>query len=192
MKLVFATNNINKLSEIRALVPNEIEILSLQDINCNEELPETNPTLNENALQKARYVFDNYGFNCFADDTGLEINSLGGEPGVYSARYAGEDRNAEDNMNKVLEKLSGEHDRRANFRTVIALILDGEETLFEGTCMGDIATKKSGIEGFGYDPIFIPNGFQITFAKMTNQQKGTISHRGRAVSHLIKFLSVNY
>ena len=143
MKLVFATNNINKLSEIRALVPNEIEILSLQDINCNEELPETNPTLNENALQKARYVFDNYGFNCFADDTGLEINSLGGEPGVYSARYAGEDRNAEDNMNKVLEKLSGEHDRRANFRTVIALILDGEETLFEGTCMGDIATKKA-------------------------------------------------
>ena len=191
MKIVFASNNSNKLSEIRTLVPNGIEILSLQEINCNEELPETNPTLHENALQKARYVFENYGFNCFADDTGLEINSLGGEPGVYSARYAGENCSAEDNMQKVLDKLAGEHDRRANFRTVIALIMDGEETIFEGKCKGCMTIKKSGLEGFGYDPIFIPNGFEITFAEMTKKQKGTISHRGKAVNHLVSFLSAN-
>ena len=131
MKLVFATNNPNKLSEIRSLVPDGIEILSLKEINCNEELPETNPTLQENALQKARYVFDNYGFNCFADDTGLEIDALGGEPGVYSARYAGEDRGAEDNMNKVLKKLEGEENRKAKFRAVIALMMDRKETCFQ-------------------------------------------------------------
>ena len=191
MKLVFATNNSNKLSEIRSLVPDGIEILSLKEINCNEELPETNPTLQENALQKARYVFDNYGFNCFADDTGLEIDALGGDPGVYSARYAGEDCSAEDNMRKVLEKLTSEDDRRANFRTVIALIVDGEETIFEGKCKGCMTTRKSGLEGFGYDPIFIPNGFDITFAEMTKQQKGAISHRGKAVKHLVSFLSTN-
>ena len=191
MKLVFATNNLNKLSEIRSLVPEGIQILSLSDINCNEELPETHPTLQENALQKAKYVFDNYGFNCFADDTGLEINSLGGEPGVYSARYAGEYCSAEDNMRKVLEKLASEDDRRANFRTVIALIVDGEETIFEGKCKGCMTTRKSGLEGFGYDPIFIPNGFDITFAEMTKQQKGAISHRGKAVKHLVSFLSTN-
>jgi len=188
MKLVFATNNSNKLSEIRSLVPDGIEILSLKEINCNEELPETNPTLKENALQKARYVFDNYGFNCFADDTGLEIDALGGEPGVYSARYAGEGCKAEDNVNKVLEKLEGEENRKAKFRTVIALIIDGKETLFEGECKGEITQTKSGVEGFGYDPIFIPNGYQLTFAEMNKVEKGAISHRGKAVKRLVSFL----
>ena len=188
MKLVFATNNSNKLSEIRSLVPDGIEILSLKEINCNEELPETNPTLQENALQKARYVFDNYGFNCFADDTGLEIDALGGEPGVYSARYAGEDCSAEDNMKKVLDKLEGEKEKSAKFRTVIALIIDGKETLFEGECKGEITQTKSGVEGFGYDPIFIPNGYQLTFAEMNKVEKGAISHRGKAVKRLVSFL----
>jgi len=188
MKLVFATNNPNKLSEIRSLIPEGIEILSLKDINCNEELPETNPTLQENALQKAKYVFDNYGFNCFADDTGLEIDSLGGEPGVYSARYAGEDCSAEDNMKKVLDKLEGEKERSAKFRTVIALIIDGEETLFEGECNGNMTKTKSGVEGFGYDPIFRPEGYELTFAEMNKDEKGKISHRGKAVRELVGFL----
>ena len=188
MKLVFATNNLNKLSEIRALVPVEIEVLALQDINCNEELPETNPTLEENALQKASYIYNNYGFNCFADDTGLEIDALGGEPGVYSARYAGEDCSAEDNMNKVLEKLEGEENRNGKFRTVIALIIGGKETLFEGECKGSMTKNKSGIEGFGYDPIFTPKGHNITFAEMNKDEKGKISHRGKSVEKLVDFL----
>jgi XTP/dITP diphosphohydrolase len=189
MKLVFATNNLNKLSEIRFLVPTGIEILSLKDINCNEELPETNPTLQENALQKAKYVFDNYGFNCFADDTGLEIDALGSEPGVYSARYAGEYCSAEDNMKKVLDKLEGEKERSAKFRTVIALIIDGEETLFEGECKGNMSNTKSGVEGFGYDPIFTPEGYDLTFAEMNKDEKGKISHRGKAVKKLVGFLN---
>ena len=188
MKLVFATNNINKLSEIKSLVPDGIEILSLNDINCNEELPETNPTLHENSLQKARYVFDNYGFNCFADDTGLEIDALGGDPGVYSARYAGVDCRADDNMNKVLKKLDREENRKAKFRTVIALIIDGKETLFEGECKGSITKNKSGVEGFGYDPIFMPLKYDITFAEMTKDEKGKISHRGKSVEKLVDFL----
>ena len=188
MKLVFATNNPNKLSEIRSLVPAGIEILSLKDINCSAQLPETNPTLEENALQKAQYVNIHYGFNCFADDTGLEIDVLGGAPGVYSARYAGEDCRAEDNMQKVLEKLNGESDRAAKFRTVIALIVDGEATLFEGECKGRITKTESGVEGFGYDPIFIPDDFDITFAEMNKVEKGAISHRGKAVSKLVGFL----
>ena len=191
MKLVFATNNPNKLSEIKSLVPAGIEILSLKDINCNEELPETNPTLKENALQKAKYVFDNYGFNCFADDTGLEIEALGDEPGVYSARYAGEDCSAEDNMKKVLDKLEGEKEKSAKFRTVIALIIEGEETFFEGECKGRMTETKSGEEGFGYDPIFTPEGYEITFAKMSKVEKGAISHRGKAVKKLVGFLSTN-
>lgn len=188
MKLVFATNNPNKLSEIQSLVPEEIEIVSLKEINCNEELSETNPTLEGNALQKAKYVFVNYGYNCFADDTGLEIDVLNGEPGVYSARYAGENCTAEDNMNLVLEKLKGEENRTAKFRTVIALIIDGTETLFEGECKGKISENKSGVEGFGYDPIFTPNGYRITFAEMTKTEKGKISHRGKAVENLVSFL----
>ena len=187
MKLVFATNNANKLSEIKSLFPAEIEILSLKDINCDEELPETNPTLEKNALQKARYVFDNYGFNCFADDTGLEVDALGGEPGVYSARYAGEDCREEDNMRKVLNKLEGSKERGAMFRTVIALIIDGKETVFKGECIGKITKIKSGVKGFGYDPIFIPEGYKLTFAEMSKQEKGAISHRGKAVKKLVSF-----
>ena len=189
MKLVFATNNKNKLSEIRSLVSEEIQILSLKDINCHKDLPETNPTLDENALQKARYVFENYGFNCFADDTGLEINSLDGEPGVYSARYAGKNCVAEDNIKKVLHNLEGNQERSAQFRTVIALIVDGQEALFEGRCTGSIIKKKSGTGGFGYDPIFIPDGYNRTFAAMTKDEKGMISHRGKAVKKLVEFLA---
>ena len=191
MKIVFATNNSNKLSEIKSLVPSSIEILSLRDIDCNEELPETNPTIEDNALQKARYVFDNYGFNCFADDTGLAINALGGEPGVYSARYAGKNAKAEDNIKKVLTNLKDETDRDAEFRTVIALIINGDETLFEGNCKGSITRKKIGKEGFGYDPIFIPEGFEKTFAELTKAEKGVISHRGKAVKNLVRFLSID-
>ena len=191
MKLVFATNNPNKLSELQDLVPEGIEILSLKDINCNEELPETNPTLEGNALQKAKYVFDIYGFNCFADDTGLEIEVLGGAPGVYSARYAGEDCKAEDNMKKVLTKLENKDNRNAKFRTVIAVIIKGEENLFEGECNGKITKTKSGAEGFGYDPIFTPKGNEITFAEMSKQEKGAISHRGRAVANLVDYLTTN-
>ena len=189
MEIVFATNNLNKLSEIRSLVPNSIKILGLQDINCYEQLPETNPTLEQNALEKARFVFNNYGFNCFADDTGLEINVLGGEPGVYSARYAGEECIAENNIKKVLKKIKGEQDRRANFKTVIGLIINGQEILFEGKCSCNIINFKIGKQGFGYDPIFQPSGYNKTFAQMTKQEKGTISHRGKAVKKLISFLS---
>ncbi len=188
MKLVFATNNPNKLSEIQSLVPEGLEILSLKDIDCNEELPETNHTLEGNALQKAKYVFDNFGYNCFADDTGLEIHALNGEPGVYSARYAGEQCIAEDNMNLVLKKLDGESNRIAKFRTIIAVMVDGTETLFEGECKGEITEERSGIEGFGYDPIFKPLGFNKTFAEMNQNEKGVISHRGKAVEKLVKFL----
>ena len=189
MKIVFATNNLNKLSEIRALVPSSIDILSLSDINCHEELPETNHTLEENSLQKAKYIFENYGFNCFADDTGLEINALGGEPGVYSARYAGEHSNADDNIKKVLNKLHNEKNRTANFRTIIALIINGDKNLFEGKCMGNITKIKSGLHGFGYDPIFMPYNSNRTFANMKKEEKGLISHRGKAVKKLIEFLT---
>ncbi len=188
MKIVFATNNLNKLSEIQSLVPNGIEVLSLRDINCNEELPETRLTLEGNALQKAEFVFDNYGYNCFADDTGLEIDALNGEPGVYSARYAGENCLAEDNIRKVLDKLKGEKVRCAKFRTVIALIINGKETLFEGECNGSITQKKDGEEGFGYDPIFLPDDSELTFAQMSKKEKGKISHRGIAVKKLLDFL----
>ena len=191
MKLVFATNNLNKLSEIQSLVPEGIEILSLKDIDCFEELPETTSTLEGNASQKASYVFNNYGYNCFADDTGLEIDALEGEPGVYSARYAGENCVAEDNMSLVLQKLEGIQHRTAVFRTIIALIIDGNLTLFEGSCRGVIKETRSGVEGFGYDPIFVPNGFKNTFAEMKQNEKGLISHRGKAVKKLVEFLVGN-
>ena len=181
MKLVFATNNLNKLSEIQSLVPEEIEILSLKDIDCNEELPETTPTLEGNALEKATYVFENYGYNCFADDTGLEIDALNGEPGVFSARYAGENCVAQDNMNLVLQKLEGITQRTCIFRTVIALVINDKKTLFEGSCSGVIKETRSGIEGFGYDPIFMPIGFKKTFAEMNQNEKGSISHRGKTL-----------
>ena len=188
MKLVFATNNLNKLSEIQSLVPEEIEILSLKDIDCNEELPETSSTLEGNALEKATYVFKNYGYNCFADDTGLEIDALNGEPGVYSARYAGENCVAEDNMTLVLQKLEGITQRTCIFRTVIALVIDDKQTLFEGSCSGVIKETRSGVEGFGYDPIFMPIGFKKTFAEMNQNEKGSISHRGKAVNKLEEYL----
>lgn len=188
MKIVFATNNPNKIAEIKDLLPEEIQILSLKDINCNEQLPETQNTLEGNAKQKAEFVFTNYGYNCFADDTGLEIEALNNGPGVYSARYAGDDCSPNDNMQKVLQKLKGENNREAKFRTVIALIMDGKKLLFEGECKGEITKEKAGEKGFGYDPIFLAKGFDKTFAQMSKQEKGTISHRGIATSKLVEFL----
>ena len=188
MQLVFATNNQNKVNEIKSLLGEGIEIVSLKDIGCNEELPETQETLEGNALQKARYVADNYNVNCFADDTGLEIESLNGVPGVYSARYAGVECKAEDNMTKVLAELDGKENRLAKFRTIVALILNDEEHSFEGQVDGSITRSKSGSDGFGYDPIFQPNGFDITFSEMSMAEKNAISHRGKAVAKLVAFL----
>jgi XTP/dITP diphosphohydrolase len=188
MKLVFATNNKNKIKEIKSLLPDSLEILSLDDINCYEDIPETSDTISGNALQKAKHVFSNYGYNCFADDTGLEIETLNGEPGIYSARYAGEQKSAEDNIQKVLKGLEGKINRSARFKTVIALIIDGKETLLEGISKGEITTAKSGSEGFGYDPIFKPEKHNITFSEMSLEEKNKISHRGRAVAHLINYL----
>ena len=188
MKLVFATNNQNKVNEIKSLLGEGVEIVSLKDIGCNEELPETQETLEGNALQKARYVADNYNVNCFADDTGLEIESLNGAPGVYSARYAGVECKAEDNMTKVLAELGDKENRLAKFRTIVALIIKGEEHSFEGKIDGSITRSKSGSDGFGYDPIFQPNGFDITFSEMSMAEKNAISHRGKAVAKLVAFL----
>lgn len=185
-KIVFASNNSHKLSEIRQLnLP--FEILSLAETGCKEDIPETADTLEGNALQKARWVKEHYGYDCFADDTGLEVEALGGEPGVYSARYAGEGHDSEANMAKLLANMEGVKDRRARFRTVIALIKDGEEHLFEGIVEGHITTVRSGADGFGYDPIFMPEGCDKTFAEMTADEKNAISHRGRAVTELKKF-----
>ena len=189
MKIVFATNNPNKLKEIQSLVPKEIEIISLNEIGCNEDIPETGDTLEANAFQKAYYIKDNFNYDCFADDTGLEIDELNGDPGVYSARYAGPERNANANMNKVLNELKGKKNRKAQFRTAIALILKGEEHLFEGKVEGYISKDKQGNEGFGYDPIFIPENNIRSFAQMSMQEKGAISHRGRAVKKLVTYLN---
>ena len=188
MQLVFATNNENKIKEIKLALGHKFEILSLKDINCTEELPETQKTLQGNALQKAKHVFDNYNVNCFADDTGLVIEALNGEPGVYSARYAGEENNAENNMLKVLTNLKNKTNRKAYFETSIALIIDGVEHHFKGKAEGTILEEKSGAEGFGYDPIFKPNGFDRTFAEMTMEEKNNISHRGKAFAKMISFL----
>lgn len=189
MKLVFATNNAHKLEEIREMAGGQYEIVSLKEIGCQEEIPEEQDTLEGNALQKARFVKERYGADCFADDTGLEIAALGGEPGVRSARYAGEGHDSDANMRKVLAKMEGVDDRRARFRTVIALILDGEEHLFEGEVRGEILREKHGAEGFGYDPIFRPEGFAESFAEMSLDAKNAISHRGRATRALIRFLN---
>ena len=188
MKLVFATQNQNKVKELKQLMPKSIELLSLTDINCNDDIPETAPDLRGNASQKSHYVFEKFNINCFADDTGLEIDALNNEPGVYSARYAGPQKNNEDNMNLVLEKLKNESNRKARFKTVISLIINGDEHIFEGVCNGEITTKKSGNKGFGYDPIFKPNGFDVTFADMPLSEKNKISHRGKAVKLLVDFL----
>ncbi len=189
IKLVFATNNENKIKEINALLTNSIKLLSLKDIGCHEDIPETADTIEGNAILKAEYVYKKYGYNCFADDTGLEIKSLYGEPGVFSARYAGEEKNADKNMDKVLQKLALYTDRTAQFKTVVALMINGEITTFEGIVEGEITSKKNGEDGFGYDPIFKPNGFKITFAEMPLSEKNKISHRGRAVKKLIDFLN---
>ena len=188
MKLVFATNNKHKLEELQAILGDQFTLLSLKDIECFDEIPEEQPTLEGNASQKAYYIYDKFGMNCFADDTGLEIKALNGEPGVYSARYAGEDKNSEANMKKVLEKLTKINEREARFRTVISLVIDGEEKQFEGIVNGEILTKKRGDSGFGYDPIFIPEGLDQSFAEMGLEDKNKISHRGRAVQKLVDYL----
>jgi len=190
MKLVFATNNLHKLKEIKALVGNTIEILSLKDIKCNEELPETQKTIEGNARQKAQYVFDNYGYNCFADDTGLEIEALHGEPGVYSARWAGENCTPDENVAKALDLLAGEENRNARFRTVISLIIENKEMQFEGWVDGEMLTERTGTDGFGYDPIFKPMGKDKSFAQMEMAEKNEISHRGRAVKKLAEYLKM--
>ena len=189
MKLVFATNNQNKTKEVQSLIPSHITLLSLKDIGCFEEVPETQLTIKGNAVQKAEYIKENYGFDCFADDTGLEVETLNGEPGVFSARYAGEQRDANDNMNKLLMELDGKPNRNARFKTVIALHLNNELHTFEGICKGEITSSKKGDSGFGYDPIFIPDGFTQTFAEMELSLKNKIGHRGKAVTNLVDFLN---
>lgn len=188
MKLVFATNNKHKLEEVRSILGNKIEILSLSDINCFDEIDETAETLEGNSLIKARYIYNKYNVNCFADDTGLEVESLGGEPGVYSARYAGEQNDSQANMNKLLQNLTGKINRNAQFRTVIALIINGEEKLLNGIVKGTITEEKQGDSGFGYDPIFIPEGFSMSFAQMSSEEKNSISHRYRATKKLCEYL----
>lgn len=189
MKLVFATNNAHKLSEIRSILGDSMEVLSLAEINCHDDIPETADTLEGNALIKARWVKERYGYNCFADDTGLEVTALGGAPGVHTARYAYADRHdPEANTRKLLDELQGKDDRTAQFRTAIALILDTEEFVFEGIVRGEIATEERGSEGFGYDPVFIPENSGRTFAELGVEVKNDISHRARAVRKLVDFL----
>lgn len=189
MKLVFATNNKHKLEEVRAILPPTVELVSLADIHCQDDIPETADTLEGNALQKAHYIKEHYGLDCFADDTGLEVEALGNAPGVYSARYAGPEHDARANMEKLIRELAGKENRQARFRTVIALLLDGKEYCFEGIINGTIIDEKRGDAGFGYDPIFIPSGYDQTFAEMGNDLKNTISHRALAVRELADFLS---
>ena len=189
MKLVFASNNKNKIAEIQSMLPESITILSLEDINCFEDIPETADTIEGNAILKADYVTQKYGYDCFADDTGLEVDALNGEPGVYSARYAGEQKNADDNMNKLLKALENNKNRSAQFKTVITLNLEGKQYLFTGIAKGEITETKTGTNGFGYDPIFKPENFDKTFAELPLEIKNTIGHRGKAVQQLIDFLT---
>lgn len=188
MKLVFATNNKNKIKEVQALMPEGIHLLSLEEIGCHEDIPETSPTIEGNAIQKAEYVKENYGYDCFADDTGLEVEALNGAPGVYSARYAGEEKSSEANINKLLQELKGKDNRSARFKTVISLHLDGKLHTFEGICSGNIIFERKGLQGFGYDPVFQPEGKSVTFAEMNLKEKSEISHRARATRKLIDFL----
>lgn len=188
-KLVFATNNAHKLDEISAILGEKVELLSLKDIHCDVDIPETADTLEGNAMLKAEYIYENYGLDCFADDTGLEVEALNGAPGVYSARYAeGEGHNAEANMQKLLQNMQGVQNRKAQFRTAICLILEGKKHLFEGIVKGEIIKEKRGGSGFGYDPVFIPEGYTQTFAEMGNETKNKISHRALAVEKLCRFL----
>jgi XTP/dITP diphosphohydrolase len=188
MRLCFATNNQHKLDEVKQLLGNTFELLSLADIGCNEELPEDHETLEENSLQKARYVFDKFKINCFADDTGLEVEALSGAPGVYSARYAGEQRNSEDNINLLLKSLEGKANRNARFRTVVTLVQEEEVNQFEGIVSGVILQDRRGAQGFGYDPIFLPDGVSKSMAELSSAEKNTISHRGAAIKKLVAFL----
>ena len=189
MQLVFATNNRNKLKEVQALVLEPIQLLSLEDIDCLEDIPETQPTIEGNAIQKIEYLKKHYNVDGFADDTGLEVKALHGEPGVFSARYAGNQRNAQDNMDKLLKNLEGKTNRSAQFKTVIALTLKGQLHTFTGICKGTILTEKRGDQGFGYDPIFQPDGYEQTFAEMDLALKNQIRHRGKAIQQLVQFLN---
>lgn len=187
-ELVIATHNKHKLEEIQKVLGDKIKIVSLRDLGCNEDIPETGTTLKENAYQKAKYVWDKYGKNCFADDTGLIVEALNGAPGVYSARYAGEHCSFDDNIDLLLENMEGKTNRNARFETVICLIQDGKEQYFEGRCDGCILTERYGRGGFGYDPIFMPNGYGESFAELSMEEKNKISHRGKATDKLIKYL----
>lgn len=191
MQLVFASNNKNKILELQSMLPETIIILSLESIGCFEDIPETSGTIEGNAIQKANYVTEKFGYDCFADDTGLEVDSLNGEPGVFSARYAGEQRNAEDNMNKLLHALAYKDNRGAQFKTVMALNLNGKQHLFTGIARGEITLEKIGHEGFGYDPIFQPRNYKETFAQLSLDVKNKISHRGKATKQLIDFLKLD-
>jgi len=191
MKLVFATHNQHKLQEIKMLLPKSIELVSLADINCTEEIEETAQTLKENSLLKAKYIYEKYKLNCFSDDSGLEVEALNGAPGVYSARYAGLQKNEDDNNQKILTELKNKTNRKACFKTVITLIQDGVEHFFEGVIEGEIVHEKQGTQGFCYDPLFKPAGFDITFAQMSAQEKNRISHRALAVNKLVNFLKQN-
>ena len=189
MQLIFATNNLHKLKEIKVAVNEEYTILGLNDMGIVEDIPETHDTLTDNAIEKAMYIYKNYSKNCFADDTGLEIDALDGRPGVYSARYAGENCSFHDNMNRVLNEMKGVENRKACFRTIIAMVEDGQVYTFEGKVDGEILSEERGVEGFGYDPIFKPEGFAETFAEMDLNIKNTISHRARAMKKFITFLN---
>ena len=189
MKLVFATNNAHKLEEVRQILGDRFTVLSLNEIGCTEDIPETGDTFHDNALQKARYVKEHYGYDCFADDTGLEVKALDGAPGVHSARYAG-NHDSEANVSKLLHELEKKPDRSAQFRTVVALLLNGQEVLFEGIVTGRIGTERHGDGGFGYDPVFIPDGYDVTFSEMPPESKNLISHRGRAVRKLADYLKL--
>lgn len=188
-KIVFATNNQHKLDEVKKITEGLTEIVSLSEINCFDDIPETADTLEGNALQKVRYVKEKFGFDCFADDTGLEVEALDNAPGVYSARYAGPDHNSESNMKLLLKNMEGVTNRNARFRTVIALLMDGKEYLFDGIVEGVIIDEKRGNSGFGYDPVFVPNGYNETFAQLGSDIKNNISHRAKAVLKLHDFLS---
>lgn len=189
-KLVFATNNAHKLEEIRAILGDKVEILSLNDINCHADIPETADTLQGNAALKAQYIYENYGLDCFADDTGLEVEALNGAPGIYSARYAGgEGHDSEANMKKLLSEMQDKENRKARFRTVICLIEGGKEHFFEGIVNGSIIRERKGGAGFGYDPVFMPDGYSETFAEMGNDEKNKISHRARAVQKLCEYIN---
>lgn len=188
-RFVFATNNAHKLEEVSYILGEKVELLSLKDIGCHEDIPETADTLEGNALLKARYIAEKYHVDCFADDTGLEVEALGGAPGVYSARYAGDGHDSEANMRKLLKDMEGMENRKARFRTVFALIVDGKEHLFEGIVKGEIITNRKGTSGFGYDPIFVPEGYAQTFAEMGNELKNKISHRAVATNKLCRFLA---